>query len=84
MQVIMGAGSGGGGGGGGGGAQASPVFWTGEGGGGGGGGGAQGAPRNDTSTCRSLTTWTICDIMNSIHCVMKGIPPRAPPPPPPS
>ena len=72
MQVIMGAGSGGGGGG-----TGLPSFldW----GGGGGGGGAQGAPRNDTSTCRSLTTWTICDIMNSIHCVIKGIPPRAPP-----
>ena len=37
-----------------------PVFWTGE------GGGAQGAPRNGTSTC-ILTTWTICDIMNSIE-----------------
>ena len=36
--------------------------------GGKGGGGAQGAPRNGTSTCRSLIsttlTMTICDIMN--------------------
>ena len=37
------------GGGGGGGAQAPPVFWT---------GGAQGAPRNCTSTYRSLTMKT--------------------------
>ena len=40
--------------------------------GGGGGGvarGAQGAPRNNTGTCMSLilTTWTICDNMNSIE-----------------
>ena len=42
---TMGAGSGGGGGGGGKGGSAPPVFWT---------GGAQGAPRNGTSTCRSL------------------------------
>ena len=42
------------------------------GGGGGGGGGGKGAPRNNTSTCRSLlTTWTICDIMNSIESCKK-------------
>ena len=28
--------------------------------------GAQGAPRNNTSSL-ILTTWTICDIMNSIE-----------------
>ena len=40
------------------------------GGGGGGGGGAQGAPRNCTSTCRSVNhadLRTICDIMNSLR-----------------
>ena len=62
----MGAGSGGGGGGGARGAQAPPVFWT---GGGGGGGGAQGAPRNCTSTYRSLITINHEDLRTILRAV---------------
>ena len=41
---------------------------AGSGGGGGGGKGGTGGTKNSTSTCWSLsTTWTICDIMNSIE-----------------